>query len=128
MLPILALIIIPISIIAGKNADTYQKENSKYIEKMSNIFDNLLYIKSLNSEKNIDENFKKNNILIQKYSKINSKIDSFIQPFIMFVLIGIVAIIFMYGGSKVSSGKITVGILIAYLGYVNNYVFQPITN
>ncbi len=123
LLPILAIVIIPVTIFAGKYANAFQKENANYIEKLSNIFNNILYLKSLNAQQEISNNLDENNDRIKEFSSKNNKVNAFIQPFLLLVVIGIIAVIFMFGGRRVSDGAITVGTLIAYL----LYVFQLLT-
>lgn len=123
LLPILAIVAIPITIIAGKYANAYQKENANYIEKLSSIFNNVLYIKTLNAQQEVCNNLNENNDKIKVFSTKNNKVNAFIQPFLLLLVIGIIAIIFMFGGRRVSDGAITVGTLIAYL----LYVFQLLT-
>lgn len=123
LLPILSIVIIPVTIFAGKYANAFQKENANYIEKLSNIFNNILYLKSLNAQQEISNNLDENNDRIKEFSSKNNKVNAFIQPFLLLVVIGIIAVIFMFGGRRVSDGAITVGTLIAYL----LYVFQLLT-
>lgn len=126
LLPILAIVIIPVTIFAGKYADAYQKENANYIEKLSNIFNNVLYLKSLNAQTEISNNLNDNNNRIKEFSTKNNKVNAFIQPFLLLVVIGIIAVIFMFGGNRVSDGSITIGTLIAYLLYVFQ-LLSPVT-
>lgn len=123
LLPVLALIIIPISAVAAKFSNAYQQESAQYIEKLINIFSAIPYIKSLNAEDEIEDRLVKNNQRIKKYSAHNRKVDSVMQPFLMLVIIAIVAVIFIYGGSRVTSGDMTVGTLVAFL----LYIFQLLT-
>ena len=126
LLPILAIVIIPVTIFAGKYANAFQKENANYIEKLSNIFNNILYLKSLNAQQEISNNLDENNDRIKEFSSKNNKVNAFIQPFLLLVVIGIIAVIFMFGGRRVSDGAITVGTLIAYLLYVFQ-LLSPVT-
>lgn len=126
LLPVLAIVIIPITIVAGKYSDAYQKENANYIEKLTNIFSNVLYLKSLNAQTEISNNLNDNNNRIKEFSTKNNKVTAFIQPFLLLVVIGIIAVIFMFGGNRVSDGSITVGTLIAYLLYVFQ-LLSPVT-
>lgn len=118
LLPILATIIIPITILSGKYSDKYQEEAANYIEKIYNIFNNILYIKVLNAQKEITEKLDKNNQNIRKYSSINNKINSFVQPFLMLVLLAVLSLVFVYGANRVTKGFISIGSLIAFLLYV----------
>ncbi|WP_297376548.1 ABC transporter ATP-binding protein [uncultured Helcococcus sp.] len=127
MLPCIMIVVMPISIISGKYSNSFQLENSKYIEKLSNIFNNNIYIKSLNGQKDIIKNLDENSKEIKRYSSKNRKIDSFAQPFLTIFLIAIIAIIFIVGGSRVNQGKISVGVLIAYLLYIFQ-LLNPISN
>lgn len=123
LLPIIALIIVPITMLSGRYADLFQKENSLYIEKLSNIFNNVIYIKTLNAEEDIINDLTENNQKIRVFSTKNNKVDAFVYPFLLLALVAILAIIFMYGGLRVSQGYISVGVLIAYL----LYIFQLLT-
>lgn len=118
LLPALAIIIIPVSMLVGKYANLFQQENSKYIEKLANLFNNIMYIKSLNAEADIEGDLYQNNKKIREFSAKNNKADAFANPFLFLILLSIMAAIFLYGGVRVSEGHITIGILVAYLLYI----------
>lgn len=126
-LPLLGIIITPLSAVSGKLSNSLQKSSALYTEKIINCLQNVLYIKTLNAENRIEENIDQENKDLKNIAIKSGGLDAIANPLVFLLILIIVSLIFVYGGKRVQSGEITIGVLISFLLYLLQ-LLNPIAN
>lgn len=117
-LPVVVLLIIPVSNLAER----YAKQTQDEIGTATNIL-----IESFQSETHIKANTAENDVAVKakhsfgKLFQVSVKSDlmeSISAPIVLLFLFGAVALIFAYGGRRVAAGTLTVGTLMSFLIYL----------
>jgi len=126
IIPVIALIFIPIGKQMSKLSKATQDETAKFTSLISQVFSEIRLVKVSNAETTEIANGNKgiNNLLSFGIKK--GKLHSFIGPIVSFVMMLILVVIIGYGGVRVSSGAITAGSLVAYILYLFQIIF-PVT-
>ncbi|MEE6453294.1 ABC transporter ATP-binding protein [Gottfriedia acidiceleris] len=126
IIPVIALIFIPIGKQMSKLSKATQDETAKFTSLISQVFSEIRLVKVSNAETAEIANGNKgiNNLL--SFGIKEGKLHSFIGPIVSFVLMLILVVIIGYGGVRVSSGAITAGSLVAYILYLFQIIF-PVT-
>lgn len=126
-LPLLGIIVTPLSAFSGKLSNYLQKSSALYTEKIINCLQNILYIKTLNAESQIEENIDQENKELKNIAIKSGGVDAIANPLVFLLFLIIVSLIFVYGGKRVQSGEITIGVLISFLLYLLQLI-NPIAN
>ncbi|WP_088015046.1 ABC transporter ATP-binding protein [Gottfriedia acidiceleris] len=126
IIPVIALIFIPIGKQMSKLSKATQDETAKFTSLISQVFSEIRLVKVSNAETTEITNGNKgiNNLL--SFGIKEGKLHSLIGPIVSFVLMLILVVIIGYGGVRVSSGAITAGALVAYILYLFQIIF-PVT-
>ncbi|MES9685092.1 ABC transporter ATP-binding protein [Gottfriedia acidiceleris] len=126
IIPVIALIFIPIGKQMSKLSKATQDETAKFTSLISQVFSEIRLVKVSNAETTEITNGNKgiNNLL--SFGIKEGKLHSFIGPIVSFVLMLVLVVIIGYGGVRVSSGAITAGALVAYILYLFQIIF-PVT-
>ncbi|KQL40810.1 multidrug ABC transporter permease [Bacillus sp. FJAT-25509] len=126
IIPVIALIFIPIGKQMSKLSKATQDETAKFTSLISQVFSEIRLVKVSNAESTEITNGNKgiNNLL--SFGIKEGKLHSLIGPIVSFVLMLILVVIIGYGGVRVSSGAITAGALVAYILYLFQIIF-PVT-
>ncbi|PGS45898.1 ABC transporter ATP-binding protein [Bacillus sp. AFS041924] len=126
IIPIIALIFIPIGKQMSKLSKAAQDETAEFTSLMSQVFSEIRLVKVSNAESaEINKGNKGINNLL-KFGIKEGKLHSLTGPIVSFVLMLILVVIIGYGGVRVSSGAITAGALVAYILYLFQIIF-PVT-
>lgn len=122
-LPLLLLILMPISKIAGTSAKNAQKSTNNVQGHMTECFREIRLIKSTTAEN--DMQAKVSSLLSENLSTLLKcdMVDAILNPLMLISVSTIIMGIFTYGGQRVSSGGMTTGTLVSFL----IYLFQLLT-
>ena len=126
-LPILFLIIIPLSTYNGKIMSRFIGLSNELIGNISEQLQNIHLIKSQVAEEESSLKMNKKFDGLSRLSFKTSMLDSVVQPFIFIVLIIIISSIFSYGAYRISNYTLSVGTLISFLIYIFQ-ILTPISN
>lgn len=118
LLPMLMVLIAPLSSLAGKYAVKNQDALSKLTGSISEFLNQIKLIKANTAEKLVNQNEKKNINKIYKISVKSDLISSITDPLVFLCLFAMVSVIFGYGGYRVQQGTLTVGTLVSFLVYL----------
>lgn len=117
-LPLLGVIVVPISSANHKVSQILQEDISRLTGNLTENFNKIELIKANGAEKH------RLTILEDSISKIRKsalKADlmaAIASPFVLLVMFGSIALIFTYGGQRVALGSLTIGTLISFLVYL----------
>lgn len=117
-LPIIAIVIIPISTISNKLGKKVHEAFSALAERLNLVFSNIKQVKSYSSQDFILNELEDDFLEIRKDVLKSDLAQSFITPFLMLVLFGVIALIFIVGALRVNNIIITTGALISFLIYI----------
>ena len=118
LLPILGFIIVPIEKLSASSETELQNSSSSLSGNITEAVQNSSLIKIMSAER---LSIKKNDTLIKEIyinAKRLSKINSITSPLVFLFIFGIVSVIFIYGGVRVSTGSMRVSTLISFLIYL----------
>ncbi|MDM8279062.1 ABC transporter ATP-binding protein [Ligilactobacillus aviarius] len=118
LLPMLMVLIAPLSSLAGKYAVKNQDALSKLTGSISEFLNQIKLIKASTAEKQVKQKEKKNIDKIYKISIKSDLISSITDPLVFLCLFAMVSVIFGYGGYRVQQGTLTVGTLVSFLVYL----------
>lgn len=118
LLPMLMVLIAPLSSLAGKYAVKNQDALSKLTGSISEFLNQIKLIKVSTAEKQVKQKEKKNIDKIYKISIKSDLISSITDPLVFLCLFAMVSVIFGYGGYRVQQGTLTVGTLVSFLVYL----------
>ncbi|WP_240328809.1 ABC transporter ATP-binding protein [Granulicatella sp. zg-84] len=117
-LPIMALLIIPISNISEKANKSLQEETSLLSGNIAESFQEIEMIKANVAEKSIATKQEKRVDSIRKHALKTDLVLSFESPFALLFIFGVIAIVFLYGGQRVALGDLSVGTLVSFIIYL----------
>ena len=126
LVPIVALVILPIGRIMMKLGRQLQAATAKFSGEITEKVGEIRLIKASNGE---DFEEKRGNSFIQDIYKISIKdarVEAILQPIMMTMMLGMFVGILGYGAIRVQAGTLTSGSLVAFLLYLFNIV-APVT-
>ncbi|PGL69323.1 ABC transporter ATP-binding protein [Bacillus sp. AFS055030] len=126
IIPVIALIFIPIGKQMSKLSKATQDETAKFTSLINQVFSEIRLVKVSNAETTEISNGDKGIINLLSFGIKEGKLHSFIGPIVSLVMMLILVVIIGYGGVRVSSGAITAGALVAYILYLFQIIF-PVT-
>ncbi|WP_207871583.1 ATP-binding cassette, subfamily B, bacterial AbcA/BmrA [Enterococcus sp. DIV2402] len=122
IIPIVALILLPIGRIMMKLGRQLQAATAKFSGEVTEKVGEIRLIKASNGEQ-VEE--KRGNSLIQDIFKISIKdarVEAILQPIMMTAMLGMFVGILGYGAIRVQAGTLTSGSLVAFLLYLFNII------
>lgn len=114
-LPILAVILAPISNFAEKFSKRMQESISQLTSYLTETFRNVAYIKATATE---EEMARRTETVVGHAFQVAKKIslvDAIVYPVGLMFLFGAVAVVFGYGGARVAAGTLSIGTLMSFL-------------
>lgn len=117
-LPILALLIAPMSGMNHRMMSQYQAQQATYMAHIVESVRELMPIKANQEEKKISQNLNDQAKVIGHAGFRLDVMSGITTPLMMFVLFSVVIVIFTYGGLRVSQGTLSTGTLVAFLVYL----------
>ncbi|RAL24424.1 ABC transporter ATP-binding protein [Thermoflavimicrobium daqui] len=117
-LPLIFLIVIPVSRIIAKISKEYQDKMSEFSGYVTGLVGVVHLVKTSNTEKDEAEKGKDYVNSLFSFGLKRAKIESLLSPLMSTFIYGVVILIVGYGAYRVSQGAITSGELIAYLLYL----------
>jgi ATP-binding cassette subfamily B protein AbcA/BmrA len=117
-LPLLGVIVVPISAANHKVSQLLQEDISLLTGDLTESFKEIELIKANGAEKH------RLTVLENRISKIRKSalkadlMEAVASPFVLLVMFGSIALIFTYGGQRVALGSLTIGTLISFLIYL----------
>jgi ATP-binding cassette subfamily B protein len=125
LVPLVALVSI---IFRGKVRIAYKRVRIKAATVTAHIAENVVGVKAVKSFSREKENlrrFEKVNTENRKAVMHAAALSSLLHPIMIAINISAAAIIFLYGGRQIQAGTLSVGIVVAFIGYIDRF-FQPI--
>lgn len=117
-LPIVLIVIIPLSNLSQKYASETQDQLAGTTGMLTETFRNVASVKANTAEKTlvklVTNKFRK----LYKLSLKSDLLEAISSPLVLLLLFGAVAVIFTYGGKRVTAGTLTVGTLMSFLIYL----------
>lgn len=117
-LPIMGLLIMPLSNISEKANKSLQEETSLLSGNISETFQEIEMIKANVAEETIIIKQKERVDTIQKHALKTDLVLSFESPFALLFIFAVVAVVFLYGGQRVSMEDLSIGTLVSFLIYL----------
>lgn len=117
-LPILAVIIAPLSGLNHRMTSQYQAQQATFTAQVVESVQNLIAMKANQEEEAAAERLDSQAQEIGQSGFRLDRMAGMTTPLVMFVLFGAVGVIFTYGGLRVSQGTLSTGTLIAFLVYL----------
>lgn len=118
VLPLMALITIPLSNLNSRYAKSIQEETSALNASISESIQEVPTIKVMNLQSAQLQSVRKRLSNLYTVQLKNDRMDAITTPVAMFVIFSAVAIIFVYGGMRVQDGSLTIGVLVSFLMYL----------
>lgn len=118
VLPLMALITIPLSNLNSRYAKSIQEETSALNASISESIQEVPTIKVMNLQPAQLQSVRKRLSNLYTVQLKNDRMDAITTPVAMFVIFSAVAIIFVYGGMRVQDGSLTIGVLVSFLMYL----------
>lgn len=114
-LPILAVILAPISNFAEKFSKRMQESISHLTSYLTETFRNVAYIKATATEEEMNQ--RTQTVVGDAFhvAKKISLVDAIVYPVGLMFLFGAVAVVFGYGGARVAAGTLSIGTLMSFL-------------
>lgn len=126
-IPVLILIVAPLGKKLFVISKGLQAETAAFSSKISQVVGNVRLVKATTSENVEVENGRNDLMKLFQFGNREAKINAIISPLTVFVVMGILIGIIIYGGVRVNAGTLTIGTLIAFLIYVFQ-LLPPITS
>ncbi|WP_310500105.1 ABC transporter ATP-binding protein [Paenibacillus qinlingensis] len=124
--PIAFLILFPLGMQMYKISKGMQAETANFTSVLNRVLSEIRLVKAANAE---PVEYKEGSTGIQtlfKFGLKEGKIQALMSPLIMFVMLMMFVVLFGYGGTRVASGAISAGQLVAFMLYLFQIV-MPIT-
>lgn len=124
--PIAFLILFPLGMQMYKVSKGMQAETANFTSVLNRVLSEIRLVKAANAE---PVEYKEGSTGIQtlfKFGLKEGKIQALMSPLIMFVMLMMFVVLFGYGGTRVASGAISAGQLVAFMLYLFQIV-MPIT-
>ncbi|KRF02418.1 multidrug ABC transporter permease [Paenibacillus sp. Soil766] len=124
--PIAFLILFPLGMQMFKISKGMQAETANFTSVLNRVLSEIRLVKAANAE---PIEYKEGSTGIQtlfKFGLKEGKIQALMSPLIMFVMLMMFVVLFGYGGTRVASGAISAGQLVAFMLYLFQIV-MPIT-
>ncbi|WP_088815930.1 MULTISPECIES: ABC transporter ATP-binding protein [Listeria] len=126
-IPVLILFVAPLGKKLFVISKGLQKETAAFSSKISQVVGNVRLVKATTSENLEVKNGHNDLMKLFHFGNREAKINAIISPITVFVVMGILIGIIIYGGIRVNAGTLTIGTLIAFLIYVFQ-LLSPITS
>ncbi len=126
-IPILILFVAPLGKKLFAISKGLQAETAAFSSKISQVVSNVRLVKATTSENLEVKNGHNDLMKLFHFGNREAKINAIISPITVFVVMGILIGIIIYGGIRVNAGTLTIGTLIAFLIYVFQ-LLSPITS
>ncbi|GAA3405534.1 ABC transporter ATP-binding protein [Paenibacillus hodogayensis] len=117
-IPITAAIMAPLARQMYKISKGMQDETAGFTAVLNQVLSEIRLVKSSNAEEREYENGKKGIMSLYRFGVREGKVQAWITPVMMLVIMGLVVALIGYGGIRVSSGLMTAGELVAFLLYL----------
>ncbi|MBG9980931.1 ABC transporter ATP-binding protein [Facklamia lactis] len=115
--PLMLTILIPMSKLSFKNSEKFQASMGSLTRHLTNMYRNTSFVKYATAEEQLLKEFETESQQNYEIAKSKYKVEAFTQPVGLGILFCSIAIIFGYGGYRVSIGAITIGTLMSFLIY-----------
>lgn len=115
------------SAIIEKYSETVLQKYKKILKKVNNFFDNWLIIRVFSCKNYVDENYKKDNLEYKYASNKRNFVMLLYSTINIIVQVLSSVVIWGLGGYFVFTGKMTIGIVMAFMGY-QSVIMKPILN
>lgn len=122
-LPIIFLVIIPLSALNGKVATQFQEKNSSLIAVLTEKIRNIRLVKSQQAEKEVQSTLQTSLKELSTTTGSADLYDSIIEAVVFLVLFLVISLVFSYGAYRISNDSLSIGTLISFL----IYLFQLMT-
>ncbi|WP_439443361.1 ABC transporter ATP-binding protein [Listeria aquatica] len=126
-IPVLILFVAPLGKKLFGISKGLQTETAAFSSKISQVVSNIRLVKATTSERVEVKNGHNDLMKLFQFGNREAKINAIISPITVFVVMGILIGIIIYGGIRVNAGTLTIGTLIAFLIYVFQ-LLSPITS
>lgn len=126
VLPLSALILIPLGRQMYKISKGTQDETASFTATLSGVLSEIRLVKSSGAEQQEYEAGRTGIMNLLSFGIREGKISAMISPLVSFVFMMLLVVIIGYGGMQVSSGALTAGELVAFILYLIQIV-MPLT-
>ncbi|WP_310830567.1 ABC transporter ATP-binding protein [Paenibacillus pedocola] len=126
VLPLSALILIPLGRQMYKISKGTQDETASFTATLSGVLSEIRLVKSSGAEQREYEAGRTGIMNLLSFGIREGKISAMISPLVSFVFMMLLVVIIGYGGMQVSSGALTAGELVAFILYLIQIV-MPLT-
>lgn len=116
--PFVALVTIPITNLSENYATNLQTDTANTTGFLTETFRKSVLIKANSAEKTMQHTAKDNFNSLFKVALKSDLVEAIASPLVLLFLFGSVAVIFAYGGQRVSNGTLSVGTLMSFLIYL----------
>ncbi|MDF2713912.1 MAG: transporter ATP-binding protein [Paenibacillus sp.] len=117
-IPVTVLIMAPLGRQMFKISKGMQDETARFTSVLNQVLSEIRLVKSSNAERREYENGKEGITNLYRFGVREGKVQAFIMPIMILVIMGLVVALIGYGGVRVSSGLMTAGELVAFLLYL----------
>lgn len=117
-IPVTVVIMAPLGRQMFKISKGMQDETARFTSVLNQVLSEIRLVKSSNAERREYENGKEGITNLFRFGVREGKVQAFITPVMMLVMMGLVVTLIGYGGVRVSSGLMTAGELVAFLLYL----------